>query len=153
MEKHSYTFGDLPTASKFKRAFRNLLLVPAWFCPVKKWRAMFHRWRGVKMGKNVEIGYMVILDNRRPELISIGDNAFITAMSVVLTHDLSQKNSHGIETVGAVEIGDGAFVGMNCTIMPGVRIGKNSIIGSGAVLTKDTEEGTVYAGVPAKRIK
>ncbi|MBR8537502.1 acyltransferase [Carboxylicivirga sediminis] len=153
MERRSYAFGELPTASKYKRAIRNLLLVPAWFCPVKKWRAMFHRWRGVKMGKNVEIGYMVILDNRRPELITIGDNAFVTAMSVVLTHDLSQKNMDGTETVGAIEIGEGAFIGMNCTIMPGVKIGKNSIIGSGAVLTRDTEDNSVYAGVPAKRIK
>jgi len=151
--RKQYIFGELKTASKLKRIFRNLLLVPAWFCPIKSWRARFHRWRGVNMGRNVEIGYMVILDNRRPEMISIGDNVFITAMSVVLTHDLSQKNASNTEIVGKVEIGEGAFVGMNCTIMPGVKIGKNSIIGSGAVLTKDTEDNSVYAGVPAKRIK
>jgi acetyltransferase-like isoleucine patch superfamily enzyme len=152
MEKKEYRYGELATKSKWIRAFRNLLLFPAWFCPVKGWRASLHRMRGVNIGNNVEIGYMTLLDNRRPELITIGDNAYVCAMSVVLTHDLSKKNREGTEVVGAVEIGEGAFIGMNSTILPGVRIGAYSIVAAGSVVNADVEPYSVVGGVPAKRI-
>lgn len=152
MERNEYKYGVLPTRSKWVRAFRNMLLFPAWFCPVKSWRAALHRWRGVKVGRNVEIGYMTLLDNRRPELITIGDNAYVCAMSVVLAHDLSKKNRFGTEVVGTVEIGEGAFIGMNSTILPGVKIGAYSIVAAGSVVNADVEPYSVVGGVPAKRI-
>ena len=151
MQKSEYRYGELPTRGKVVRAFRNLCLFPAWFCPVKSWRAMFHRWRGVTAGANVEIGYMVLLDNRRPELITIERDAFVCAMSVVLTHDLSKKNSAGIEMVGPAHIGKGAFIGMNSTILPGVTIGAYSVVAAGSVVTSDVEPHAVVGGVPAKK--
>lgn len=50
-------------------------------------------------------------------------------------------------------IGDDVWIGRNVVIMPGVRIGKGSIIGAGAIVTKDVPEYTVVGGVPAKEIK
>ena len=44
-------------------------------------------------------------------------------------------------------------IGMNATIMPGVKIGKNSIIGFGAIVTKNVEPNTVVAGIPARKIE
>ena len=95
---------------------------------------------------------MVLLDNRRPELITIERDAFVCAMSVVLTHDLSKKNSAGIEMVGPVHIGKGAFIGMNSTILPGVTIGAYSVVAAGSVVTSDVEPHAVVGGVPAKKI-
>ena len=152
MKKTNYRYGELPTRGKLVRAFRNLLLFPAWFCPVKGWRAAFHRWRGVKVGAGVEIGYMVLLDNRRPELITIGRDAIVCAMSIILTHDLSKKNISGLETVGSVHIGEGAFIGMNCTILPGVKIGAYSIVAAGSVVNADVEPYTMVGGVPARKL-
>lgn len=140
-------------AGPIKRTVRNILQYPAWFLPWKKLRVAFHRLKGSKIGKNVEIGYMVLMDNRRPELITLEDNVTITTMSVVLAHDFSRRFTEGIEITGHVRIKEGAFIGMNATILPGVTIGRNCIIGSGAVVTKDTEDNSVYGGVPAKRIK
>ena len=104
------------------------------------------------MGSNVEIGYMVLLDNRRPELITIGRDAYICAQSIILTHDLSKKNTSGIEMVGPVVVGEGAFIGMNSTILPGVKIGAYSIVAAGSVVNADVEPYSTVGGVPAKKI-
>jgi acetyltransferase-like isoleucine patch superfamily enzyme len=138
---------------KINRVLRNLCLLPAWFFPWKKGRVFFHRLRGANIGKNVEIGYIVILDNRWPDLITIEDNVYITALSIVLTHDLSRKNTEGIEITGPVTIKKGAFIGMNSIILPGITIGEYCTVGAGAVVTKDTEDYSVYVGTSARRFK
>ena len=51
-------------------------------------------------------------------------------------------------------IGDNVWVGANVTICAGVTVAKNSIIAAGAVVSKDLlEEGCLYGGIPAKKIK
>ena len=51
---------------------------------------------------------------------------------------------------GNCEIGENAFLGINSTINDETKIGKDCLIASGALITKDTEEGKMYAGMPAK---
>ena len=153
MMKSTIPFQQKTNASKLKRAVRNLFLFPAWFMPMKSFRVFFHKARGVKIGKNVEIGYFVLLDNRRPDLITIEDNVFVTANCVVLTHDLSRKNTSNIEIIGSVIIKKGAFIGMNSIILPGVTIGENSIIAAGSVITKDVPPNSLVMGTPAKIVK
>ena len=46
----------------------------------------------------------------------------------------------------------GARIGANATILPGIRIGKDSVIGGGAVITKDVEPYSIVAGNPARVI-
>ncbi len=152
MSKEEVKYGELPTANKLKRIFRNLMLFPSWFLPAKQMRAGSHRWRGVNVGKKVEIGYMVLIDNRRPELITLEDKVMIGAMAVVLSHDLSAKNTRGTEIVGPVLIKEGAFIGMNSTILPGVTIGEYSIVAAGSVVSRDVPPYAIVGGVPAKQI-
>lgn len=54
-----------------------------------------------------------------------------------------------------VRVGDGADIGVNAVLLPGVTVGKGAIIGAGAVVTADTviPPYAVYAGVPAKLLK
>lgn len=47
----------------------------------------------------------------------------------------------------------GASIGSNATILPGITIGERSIIGAGAVVTRDVPAGCIYGGVPAKLIR
>ena len=61
--------------------------------------------------------------------------------------------SPGVHVSGNCTIGDFSVLGTNATILPNVTIGTNAIIGAGAVVTKDVEDNTVVAGVPAKAIK
>lgn len=52
-----------------------------------------------------------------------------------------------------VIIGDNVWIGTRCTILPGVTIGKNSVVAAGSVVIKDVPENVVVAGVPAKVIR
>jgi acetyltransferase-like isoleucine patch superfamily enzyme len=54
---------------------------------------------------------------------------------------------------GAVVIEDGVFLGINTVILPGVRIGRNSVVGAGSVVTADVAARTVVAGNPARVIR
>lgn len=153
MEKQIVKVGTLLKTSNCFRAFKNILNIPAWFMPWKGFRVLFHKLRGTKIGKNVEIGYMVFVDNRYPELIEIKDKATVTSNCTLLAHDLSMRLINETEIIGKVLIKEGAFIGMNSTIMPGVEIGEYCTIGVGSVVTKSTEPYSVYVGAPAKKVK
>jgi galactoside O-acetyltransferase len=54
---------------------------------------------------------------------------------------------------GSVLIGAHAIVGANAVVLPDITIGEGATIGAGAVVTRDVEPWSVYAGVPARKIK
>lgn len=54
---------------------------------------------------------------------------------------------------GGVKIKDDVWIGAGVIILSGITIGECSVIGAGAVVTKDVEPYTVVAGVPARKIK
>ena len=58
-----------------------------------------------------------------------------------------------ISLFGRIEIGNNCFIGARCIIMPGVTIGKHSVVAAGSVVTKDGPPDTMVGGVPAKIIK
>ncbi|MBC8766914.1 acyltransferase [Arenibacter sp. BSSL-BM3] len=51
------------------------------------------------------------------------------------------------------KIKTGAWIGANCILLPGVTVGKNSIVGAGSIVTKDVPDNTVVAGNPARILK
>lgn len=90
--------------------------------------------------------------------VSIGKNVAIGNGCTIFTHnhiynDKEKPAWKGGIITGPVKIEDGCWIGANVTIMPGVTIGKHSVIAAGAVVTKDVAEGVVMGGVPAKIIK
>ena len=136
------------------RARSAALLLAAWYSPTSTLRVAFHRLRGVNIGKSVEIGYFVILDNLYPEKIFIEDGATVSARSTILAHDESMAyTGHGPEVVAETRIGSGAFVGVHCVVLPGITVGRRAVVGAGSVVTKDVPPGAVVAGVPAKVIR
>ena len=59
----------------------------------------------------------------------------------------------GITRVAPVEIGDGAWLGQNVVIMPGVRVGRGAVVGANSVVRDDVPDFAVAAGVPARVIR
>lgn len=57
------------------------------------------------------------------------------------------------ENLAGPDIGAGAIVGANVTILPGVKVGERAMIGAGAVVTEDVQAGAVVIGNPARRVK
>jgi len=52
-----------------------------------------------------------------------------------------------------VIVEDDVLIGANCVVLEGVKVGKGSVVGAGAVVTQDVAPNTVVAGVPARKIK
>lgn len=119
-----------------------------------------HRLRGMHIGKGSKITRTVIIDDSRPDLITIGKNVWITAGCQLLCHqrDLSQ---YQIGTAvmdlplkyAPIVIKDGAHIGIGSIIMPGVTVGEGSVIGAGSVVTHDIPAHCVAVGIPCKVIK
>ncbi len=88
--------------------------------------------------------------------ITIGENVFIANDCVITTcsHEIgtSEKRA-GKCTYNPVVIENGVWIGANSTILPGVTIRKGTIIAAGAVVTHDCLPDSIYAGVPAKKIR
>ena len=94
-----------------------------------------------------------------PQLIRLGNNVHVHKTAHIVTHDmlnryLKTRNpevdfGHG-ERLGCVELQDNTYIAMNVTVMPDVRIGKDSIITAGSVVTSDIPENSVASGIPAK---
>lgn len=88
--------------------------------------------------------------------VRIGDNVFIGPNVSIYTacHPLeaAERNKY-IEWAEPVIIGDNVWIGGSATVLPGVRIGDNAVIGAGAVVTKDVPDDVVVGGNPARIIK
>ena len=86
--------------------------------------------------------------------ISIGNDVFIgpKVNLITINHDVNPDNRSA--TYGRpIVIEDKVWIGINSTILPGVRIGYGAIVGAGSVVTRDVPAMTVVAGNPARIIK
>lgn len=86
--------------------------------------------------------------------ITIGNDVFIgpKVNLITINHDPDPDNRSA--TYGRpIIIADKVWIGINSTILPGVRIGYGAIVGAGSVVTKDVPAMTIVAGNPAKVIK
>jgi sugar O-acyltransferase (sialic acid O-acetyltransferase NeuD family) len=87
--------------------------------------------RGVKVGNNVVIWSGSSIGHQS----TIGDNCFISSQ---------------VSVSGFCNIFENSFLGANCCMIDRIKIAKDTIVGAGAVVIRDTEEGKIYVGNPAK---
>lgn len=108
----------------------------------------------VKVGDNTVINHSgVFLDTNE---INIGKHALIGPKSglygAIHPFDVEARNE-GIEKAKTINIDDGAWLGGKVTVVPGVSIGKHSVIGAGSVVTKDIPDDVVAVGNPCRVIR
>lgn len=108
--------------------------------------------KGLKVGENLWIGYGVSIDTTFCELISIGNNCTITSKVHILAHDASTKKHLGYTKIGKINIGNNVFIGVGTIILPNVKIGDNSIIAAGSVVTRSIPQDEVWGGNPATKM-
>jgi len=122
--------------------------------------------KNVDIGKHVKMSPSIELGNNsgigdgsyfQGEVI-IGNNVMMgpEVMFIAVNHNYDkmniQMNMQG-ETREKIVIEDDVWIGARAIILSGVKIESGSIIGAGAVVTKNVEKNTIVGGVPAKKIK
>jgi len=112
--------------------------------------------KGVKVGKNVKISTHTFIC----EGVTIEDNVFI-GHNVSFINDRYPRSTNPTGTlqteadwkVVPTLVKKGASIGTSATVLCGVTIGENAIVGAGSVVTKDVPSNTIVAGVPARVTK
>jgi len=102
---------------------------------------------GVSIGKKCFISVHAHVDIRRGK-ITIGNNVSISSGSYILGHVGFRRAPEGQET----KLEDNVTVFVNAVVLPGVTVGKNSIVGAGSVVTADVPPNVIVMGNPARVI-
>ncbi len=108
----------------------------------------------VYIGRNTKIGNGVRIGDKAhvTDHMIIEDNVFIAPMAIMMNDKYPIVNNPGFKRCDP-HLEEGCSLGCASVILPGVRIGKNSMVGAGAIVTKDIPKDTVWAGNPARKIR
>jgi len=109
----------------------------------------------LNIGNNGLIGVGTYI-NCGDEKLTIGDNVAIAPYCKIFTNS-HHYSDEGLNVAsyknGNVIIEDNVLIGANTVILPGVKIGHDSVIGASSLINRDVEPNTIVAGVPAKLLK
>lgn len=115
---------------------------------------------GVKMGKDINIGWEVFLDVMYAKYLIVEDDVWFANRSIVFCHrrDMTKyykgtRYKECTQIPRQTIIKKGACISIGAIIMPGVTIGEGAVVGAGALVTKDVPAWSLVAGVPAKVIR
>jgi serine acetyltransferase len=106
-------------------------------------RVWLHRWRGVKIGRDVWIGYDCILETSRPDLITIGNDVVLSIRTLLIAH---------FRGAVGITIMDQAFIGPGAIVLPKVTIGQGAVVAAGSVVSSPVAPRTLVQGNPARPI-
>jgi serine acetyltransferase len=106
-------------------------------------RVRLNRWRGVKIGKDVWIGYDSIIETGCPHLVTIGDRVRLGIRTTITAVNREQRG---------VTIEDNVAIGACSVLLPNVTIGRGAVVAAGSVVTKSVPAMTMVQGNPAQPI-
>ena len=104
----------------------------------------------LSFGNNVVVHRHVLLDDRGG--IDIGNDVSISDYVNVYSHTHDIYDIHQVETP-RTRIGNGVRITYHASVLAGVQVGDNAMIGTSAVVTRDVEPNHIVVGVPAKTVK
>ncbi len=130
----------------FKRLYVKLIF--------KLFPAYRLRKSGAKVGKKVFFGEAFYTELENASLLTIGDGVVFAAFTKIILHDSSLNNvDHFGILYGKVIIGNEVYIGADTIILPGTKIGDNTIVGAGSIVKGILKKNSVYAGRPAKYLE
>jgi maltose O-acetyltransferase len=135
----------------------------ALYYPDARLRKLYSDYIGISMGLNTYANFgLKVVPNDNKISVFIGDNVSI-APNVLFICCSSPNNAKELAEVDYVKnkltcssdirVEDEVWIGANVTIFPGVSIGRCSVIGAGSIVMNDVEPHSIYAGIPAKKIR
>jgi putative colanic acid biosynthesis acetyltransferase WcaF len=169
-----YLVPAFPLTNRLLRAFWGFVYVVFFRTsprPFHAWRAFLLRCFGARLGKNCHIsgrariwapwnltcGQLATIGDEaivyNPAPITLGSHAIVSQQAYLCgaTHDYEDPNFPLVAF--PISIGPYAWICARATVQPGVSVGEGAVLALGAVATRDLESWTVYAGVPARRVK
>ena len=108
-------------------------------------------WDEFEMGENC----FILAENIIQPFVKIEDNVLIGSNNLISHNTVIEKNcflTSNITLGGHITIGANSFVGLSATINQRVKIGEECIIGAGTLITKDVNDGEVYAENSSKKL-
>jgi acetyltransferase-like isoleucine patch superfamily enzyme len=109
-------------------------------------------------GKNITLGKRIFMNSgckfQDQGGVVIGDECLIGHNTVITTlnHDLAPSRRGDMHPAPVI-LGRNVWIGSNVTVLPGVTIGDNAVIGAASVVTKDVPANTVAIGSPARVVR
>jgi len=123
-------------------------------------RCRFQSPRNIHIGNECQIntGCILAANDSKDGSIQIGDNVLIGPYVMIHSGNHNYKDANITidkqgHSFGGIVIQDDVWIGAKSIVLSGVIVAKGSVIAAGSIVTKDTEEYGVYAGVPARKIK
>jgi acetyltransferase-like isoleucine patch superfamily enzyme len=115
-------------------------------------RNLRYRLKGYDVHRSVIFERQLHLDRLYPSGIHIKENCLIASGTTILSHDHCKRVNNQPLLVDTY-IGKNCFIAVGATILPGVKIGDEVIVGAGAVVTKDVPSNCIVAGNPARIVR
>ena len=111
----------------------------------------------IEIGDGSSIGsyavFSAVKSIRLGKMVAFARNVYVSDHSHNFANPDLPVHDQGVTRVRPVEIGDGAWLGENAVVLPGVRIGRGAVIGANSVVNIDVPDGGVAVGVPARVIR
>lgn len=108
----------------------------------------------IRVGKNFFANFNLVILDEAP--VTFGDNVFVAPNCGFYTAghpvDAGERNI-GLEYARPITVGDDVWIGAGVSVLPGVSIGSNCVIGAGSVVTRDIPSNSIAVGNPCRVIK
>jgi acetyltransferase-like isoleucine patch superfamily enzyme len=119
---------------------------------IQSLRISFYRLKGYDIHSSVILERHLHLDRLYPKGVHIQDNCLIASGVTILSHDHCKRINNQPLLLDTY-IGKRCFIAVGATILPGVKIGDEVIVGAGSVVTKNVPSNVIVAGNPARIIR
>lgn len=105
----------------------------------------------LKVGNHVWIGERVWIDNLGE--VTIGDNCCLSQGAMILCGNHNYKSTKFDLVVKGITLEEGAWIGAQSVVCPGVTCHSHSVLAVGSIATQDLEAYSIYQGNPAEKVK
>jgi acetyltransferase-like isoleucine patch superfamily enzyme len=119
------------------------------YSPILRVKTWLLRRLGAEVGSGVSLALSATPDVFWPELITIEDDAIVGYDATILCHEFLRDEYR----TGEVVVGEGAMIGADAVLLPGVRVGANARVAANSLVTEDVPPGATVAGVPAEVVR